>query len=188
MTWFKVDDSFHSHPKALATEPAALGLWVVAGSWSSSHLTGGVVPDDVLPRLLPDSARLAEALVTAGLWKRTRGGYRFHDWAIFNPTTKEAKALRDARVQAGRKGGLASAKARSKAQANGQALASGPLEPPSLSSTRKDGARARAAPARPRAPKPKPPWCGVCDQATRLTGDPPRRCAACHPLRAGATS
>ena len=27
----------------------------------------------------------------------------------------------------------------------------------------------------------KPPWCGQCDERTRLTGDPPRRCT-CHPL------
>jgi hypothetical protein len=76
MPWFLVDDQFHSHPKALATEPAALGLWAVAGSWSSAHLTDGVVPDDVLPRLFPDAVKLAEALVTEGLWKRVKGGYK----------------------------------------------------------------------------------------------------------------
>jgi hypothetical protein len=35
------------------------------------------VPDDVLPQFLPDPVRLAEALVTARLWKRVRGGYKF---------------------------------------------------------------------------------------------------------------
>lgn len=85
MTWFKVDDSFHSHPKVLAASPAALGLWVVAGSWSGANLSDGFIPDHVLPRLLSDSASLARDLVTAGLWKRARGGYRFHDWGDFNP-------------------------------------------------------------------------------------------------------
>lgn len=89
MPWFRVDDSFHSHPKVLATPPAALGLWVVAGSWSSAHLTDGVVPDHVLPLLLPDAAKLARQLVTAGLWKRVRGGYKFHEWHERNPS-KEA--------------------------------------------------------------------------------------------------
>ena len=28
----------------------------------------------------------------------------------------------------------------------------------------------------------KPVWCGFCDERTRLYGDPPRRCAKCHPL------
>lgn len=78
MPWFLVDDGFHSHPKALATSPAALGLWAVAGSWSSSgsNLTDGLVPDHVLPRLSPDSATLAAELVATGLWKRVKGGYR----------------------------------------------------------------------------------------------------------------
>lgn len=99
MTWFKVDDSFHSHPKVLATDPAALGLWVLAGSWSSAHLTEGVVQDDVLPRLLPDAATLARKLVTAGLWKRVRGGYQFHDWLDRNPTREAVAAERKANAE-----------------------------------------------------------------------------------------
>lgn len=30
--------------------------------------------------------------------------------------------------------------------------------------------------------RPKPPWCGHCDERTRLAGDPPERCPKCHPL------
>ena len=86
MPWFRVDDGFHSHPKTLATPPAALGLWVVAGSWSSDHLTDGFIPDHALPRILPDAAKLAEQLVTSGLWKRRRGGYVFHDFLGRNPS------------------------------------------------------------------------------------------------------
>jgi hypothetical protein len=88
--WFLVDDHFHSHPKVLATEPAALGLWAVAGSWSSEHLTNGVVRDDVLPRLFPDAVKLAEALVAAGLWKRVKGGYKFVQGVTCKIPEKEA--------------------------------------------------------------------------------------------------
>lgn len=91
MTWFRVDDSFHSHPKVLATDPAALGLWVLAGSWSSARLTDGLVRDTDLPRILPDSEKLARALVAAGLWKRTKGGYQFHEWNHYNPSADEVK-------------------------------------------------------------------------------------------------
>lgn len=80
MTWFVVDDSFHSHPKAMAAGPAALGLWVIAGSWSCANLTDGFVPGYVLPRLAEGAEELARMLVAAGLWRRARGGYRFHDW------------------------------------------------------------------------------------------------------------
>lgn len=96
MPWFKVDDSFHSHPKALAASPAALGLWVVAGSWSGANLSDGFVPDHVLPRLLPDAATLAKELASTGLWKRIRGGYRFHDWNDFNPASETVLAEREA--------------------------------------------------------------------------------------------
>jgi len=101
MTWFKVDDSFHSHPKVLAAPPAALGLWVVAGAWCSANLTDGFVPDYVLQRLLPDAAQLAGQLVTCGLWRRAKGGYRFHDWSQYQPTKEEATAQREKKSIAG---------------------------------------------------------------------------------------
>lgn len=96
MAWFKVDDSFHSHSKVYAASPAALGLWVVAGSWSSANRKDGFVPDHALGRLLPDAAELAKELTTAGLWRRVRGGYQFHDWHDFNPTAEEIEADRKA--------------------------------------------------------------------------------------------
>jgi len=89
MPWFRVDDGFHSHPKRLSVSLAAVGLWTVAGSWSSAHLTDGAVPDAYLESLSADAPKLAGELVAAGLWKRRRGGYVFHDWADCNPS-KEA--------------------------------------------------------------------------------------------------
>ncbi len=55
-------------------------------------------------------------------------------------------------------------------------------DPPSrtVSSRTVSSARADEADA-PRADT-KPPWCGFCDERTRLYGDPPHRCATCHPL------
>lgn len=199
MPWFPVDDSFHSHPKVLATSPAALGLWVVAGSWSNSHLTDGRVPDHVLPLLLPGAAKLAGELVTTGLWKRTRGGYVFHDWLEWGSkrTAAQVRDLRAKRAVAGRKGGLASGKTRSKPRSKPEANASQVLEPkpfqeipPNPPSPNGDrGKRGCARHQRPRTGCPdcairtaKQPWCGNCDQVTRQLGDPPKRCPACHPL------
>lgn len=121
--WFKVDDRFHSHPKASATSLAALGLWAVAGSWSGDHLTDGVVPDHVVPVLSRGASELADELVAAGLWKRIRGGYRFHQWDERNPTKQEVEIERARKADAGRKGGLASAKTRSKRKARASASA-----------------------------------------------------------------
>lgn len=103
MTWFKVDDSFHSHSKVWATSPAALGLWVVAGSWSSKSLSDGFVPDHALARLLPGAESLAEELVAAGLWTRTKGGFRFHDWQEYNPSAEQVEAERGAAKERMRK-------------------------------------------------------------------------------------
>lgn len=80
MTWFKVDDSLHSHPKQTAASLAAIGLWTVAGSWSANHLTDGFVPDHQIPSLSRGQVELAKELVSAGLWRRAKGGYQFHEW------------------------------------------------------------------------------------------------------------
>jgi hypothetical protein len=96
MVWFKVDDTFHSHPKQMAASLAAVGLWSVAGSWSSNHLTDGFVPDHVIPSLSRGAPELAKELCAAGLWRRVRGGYQFHQWnadgdgQARNPTRSEA--------------------------------------------------------------------------------------------------
>ncbi|WP_440063828.1 hypothetical protein [Streptosporangium sp. OZ121] len=96
MPWFKVDDAFHSHLKVMQTKAAALGLWVVAGSWSSANLTEGFIPDAVLPRLMPGAKRLAKDLVECGLWERTDKGFTFHDWDDYNPTAEEVREDREA--------------------------------------------------------------------------------------------
>lgn len=119
MTWFKVDDGLHSHPKTrkvLAKAPSALALWVVAGSWSSDNLTDGLIPDHQLPWLIPQGAEeMARELVAARFWKRVRGGYLFHEWSEDgdgtrrNPTRAEVESDRLKKAEAGRKGGLARA-------------------------------------------------------------------------------
>jgi hypothetical protein len=58
---------------------------VTAGSWSSDHLTDGVVKDHVLASL-GGTPELADELVAEGLWRRIRGGYEFHDWLDKNPS------------------------------------------------------------------------------------------------------
>lgn len=88
--WFKVDDDFSHHRKALAAGNAAVGLWTRSGAWSGHHLTDGFVPSAVVPTV--GTTREARALVAAGLWVPVDGGYRFHDWELYQPTAAEVLA------------------------------------------------------------------------------------------------
>jgi hypothetical protein len=128
MGWFKIDDQLFSHPKVLSIDPryrlAAMGLFTLAGSWSSSHLTDGVVPEHCVS-LMQGTRKQAAALVQAGLWDVHPHGYTFHDWANYNPTRDEVLAKRQVRAAAGKLGGKQSASKRaSKVQANASAPAS----------------------------------------------------------------
>lgn len=95
MPWFKVDDKLHSHPKRHRAGLKAMGLWVISGSWSSDHLTDGLIPTDML-RTLGGTATDARRLVEAGLWDVVDGGWRFHHWQDQNPSRSDVEAQREA--------------------------------------------------------------------------------------------
>lgn len=95
MTWFKVDDKLHSHPKWWALSPNAKALWTTAGSWCSSYKTDGLIAANQLPILAPQVGlsvvkvrAAAIELTEAGLWKQNEAanGWAFHNWTDFNPT------------------------------------------------------------------------------------------------------
>lgn len=104
MTWFKVCDTFHCHPKAMDASDAALSLWVRAGSWSGQQLSDGRVPTRWAHG--NGSQKAAEELVAVGLWHKPGhtcdrcpdiySGYLFHDWAENNPTREQVTSRREA--------------------------------------------------------------------------------------------
>ena len=111
----------------LKAGPAACWLWVCGLAHAQSQLTDGFIAEEALAMIgvhgKARSQRLADTLVTVRLFDRVEGGYRVHDYLAFNATREEALARRgqtkEARVAAGRLGGLRSAALRR--QANGQA-------------------------------------------------------------------
>lgn len=131
MPWFKVDDKLHDHRKARAAGKAAMGVWVLAGSWAADNLTDGFVPVSILPRW--GNTRDAAKLCEVGLWipdeQDGERGWRFHEWAERQPTRAQKLAERAERVKAGQAGGLASGRSRREAKAN--QVATPLLEPPS---------------------------------------------------------
>jgi hypothetical protein len=106
MSWFKVDDKLHDHRKARKAGKAAMGVWVLAASWSTDNDQDGFVPCDVLSRWgTPADAR---RLVAAGFWRETthkgEPGWRFHDWARFQPSAAVTAAKRAKEAEAGLRG------------------------------------------------------------------------------------
>lgn len=112
MTWFRVDDQFHDHPKVRKLRRAAavcnalqdrgvtpdegrgvaLGVWVACGSWAGCNLSDGFVPAEVAERFDP-SGIYVELLVEVGLWRPEtldgESGYRFHEWDEHQPTREK---------------------------------------------------------------------------------------------------
>jgi hypothetical protein len=95
MTWFKVDDGFAFHPKAIMAGNAALGLWVRAGAWCGANLTDGALPRHMIGTFGAQK-RDADKLCSVGLWVETDGGYQFHEWGQMQPTKAEVEAERAA--------------------------------------------------------------------------------------------
>jgi len=97
--WMKIDDTLHCHKKAMKAGVEAMGLWVLAGSWSSDQLTDGFVPECMATRWAPNATELAARLVTAGLWSVGEcdddAGWWFHQWEERNPTRQEVVKVRD---------------------------------------------------------------------------------------------
>lgn len=116
MAWFKIDDGFYSSRKILSiprnVRLQAVGMWVLAGTWSAKELTDGVVPGYVLEEL-GCTTRVREALIEASLWldqgvtkpspsddqaftnaSSPLGGITFHDWTEYQPTRAQVEEYR----------------------------------------------------------------------------------------------
>ena len=92
MTWLKVHDGFHGHPKVEDVPASALGLWVRCGSWATAYLTDGHIPGAIGARF--GRKRDADALVSVGLWLPEPGGWVMHDFLDYNPSAQQVRAER----------------------------------------------------------------------------------------------
>lgn len=103
ISWFKVDDKLHDHRKARQAGKAAMGVWVLAGSWAMASETDGFIPETVLARW--GTAKDANALVSVGLWfadeQDGEAGWRFHDWLTYQPDARTLRLVREAESKAG---------------------------------------------------------------------------------------
>lgn len=124
MTWVRIDDAAPQHPKLLRAGPESAWLWVAGLAYANRVTSDGLVPIDVLPALYPSGdwsrrglARLAEKLVSVGLWVREGEAYRIHGYAEYQAEAmrsqveqrrrweRERKASQRSRVPGGVPGG-----------------------------------------------------------------------------------
>ncbi len=101
MTWFKLDDGFHSHPKVIAAGNAAVGLFTRCGTWSSDHLTDGRIPAHIA-RFYGTKKEIG-ALVTCGLWRVDGDWYVMPDYLDYNPSGDAVKRDRSQSAERQRK-------------------------------------------------------------------------------------
>lgn len=100
--WFKVDDRFHSSRKVKSIPRArrleAVGLWVLAGSWSAGEGLDGYVPDYMIEDF-GGTPELVAALVASGLWEAVEDGSQFYKWTEYNPDAASIEAAKDAQSE-----------------------------------------------------------------------------------------
>lgn len=117
MPWIKLDDKWMDHPKIMRAGRDARDMWLASITWSARHLTDGNIPKEMLPALaimagidIANCQNFARVLLDVCLWNATENGYEIHDYLEYNPTKEQAIANKEARKDAGRRGGLAKAK------------------------------------------------------------------------------
>jgi hypothetical protein len=91
--WFKVDDKAYGHPKFLMCSTQAIGVWTLMGSWSSEQLTDGFIPKGAIGILRAADGDVAE-LIGAGLLSVVDGGWQMHDFADYNPASRDIREAR----------------------------------------------------------------------------------------------
>lgn len=108
MSWFKIDDGFHCHPKVFAAGTPAVGLYVRCGSWAAQQTTDGIVPKQIAK--LYGTPRMIKALVDSGLWHQKghdcescpeldANSYAIHQYLERNSSRVEVELARKAKSE-----------------------------------------------------------------------------------------
>src|SRR5437867_558116 len=118
-TYVRIHDGMPDHPKVDGLSDAAFRLLVTVWCWCSRHLTDGHVPAATWQKRGKEKVR--GELVSAGLVDlREDGSVYMHDYVDHQRTAEEVSRIREARREAGSKGGKAKAKSLAIATANPQ--------------------------------------------------------------------
>ena len=99
MGWFRIDDTFHSHPKVRRAGATSVGIWALAGSYCVAYKSRGFIPTWWLQGWGRTGTTAARKLVEAGLWDEAEQdgepGYQFHDWDDYQQLPEQIERSRD---------------------------------------------------------------------------------------------
>jgi len=92
--------------KFVKAGPAPSWLWACSLMYCQEGETDGFIPEESLPYLgVKNAAQLADHLVKAGLWEKADGGWRVHDYLVYNKSASEIADLKTRRADGGNLGG-----------------------------------------------------------------------------------
>lgn len=104
MTWARLDDNFHAHPRTLQAGLEANGLFCRALSYCAHYLTDGFIPAEWAEA--QGGRRPVTKLIDAGLIEQIEGGYIVRGYLERNPSREKVEAeRRRERGKKARKGG-----------------------------------------------------------------------------------
>ena len=99
MSWVKLDDSFFTHPRAIAAGRNGRILYVAGLCWCKAFLTDGIIPKGALVVLAAQcdvpGRPSARALEGAGLWHDEDAHWRVNDWDQYQESALAERLRRD---------------------------------------------------------------------------------------------
>ena len=92
MGWAKFDDQFTDHPKIVAAGPLAELLAIRAVIYCARYETDGFIQFQQISKLslgISSKKHQIAALVNAGIWEETDGGWLKHDFLDYHPSAQQ---------------------------------------------------------------------------------------------------
>lgn len=89
MTWFRIDDTWLTHPKVQAAGLKGRALWVAGGLHCAQHLTDGRIDKTFVPILAATAgvtAKEANVLADIGLWIDRGTHWEMKDFLDYQPS------------------------------------------------------------------------------------------------------
>ena len=118
MPWVRIDEHLPDHPKFLGVGVKGIGLFLVGLCYANRHLTDGFVPAGAVESFAGEPMHdVIAALLGAGVWTNSTGGYNVHHYNQYQPLKAQVLKKRRFLRKVGRYGGLQRAKHHAKQNA-----------------------------------------------------------------------